>query len=435
MLRINNIFKNNNAINILIAVFLLLLFYYKLYLEYHIPILGDELNSILVYSSNYKTLFLKNYPGNVTFYHLFGYAKSLIFGYELLSYRSISFLFVLLTLWILKKLNFDESRILIFFSILISSNFSLTIGWYAGYNFTTAIFGLIFLFLKYNSNNKNNKIIFLLLFVQFYNHLVNIYLIIPILIALFFYSKKIKFLKEFTLFFLLPSCIFYFLSVLLTGIAELKVEQVNIEYIFFFIEQNFVTIFSNGFNRIFFNEMLKNISEFNLASAIKDLYGFDIVIFLIFCFCFFYSIYDLIKKKSIFSVIILLHFSMFFIMNKQPLPRIFTGFGIFYLLVFFNFAENKIEIFLKSKIIKFLSLLLLCFVIINFNFKEKIEKSLYGRDITYRENKISVKILSKNCRLNNQNYTELQKRNYYFNYINLCNQKFNLTEFLRYYRS
>ena len=435
MLRTNYIFKNNNAINILIAVFLLLLFYYKLYLEYHIPILGDEINSILVYSTNYKTLFVKNYPGNVTFYHLIGYIKSLIFGYELLSYRSISFLFVLLTLWILKKLNFDESKILIFFSILISSNFSLTIGWYAGYNFTTAIFGLIFLFLKFNSNNKNNKIIFLLLFVQFYNHLVNIYLIIPIMIALFFYSKKIKFLKEFTLFFLLPSCIFYFLSVLLTGIAELKVEQVNIEYIFSFIEQNFVTIFSNGFNRIFFNEILKSINEFNLAGAIKALYDFDIVIFFIFSFCFFYSIYDLIKKKSIFSVIILLHFSMFFILNKQPLPRIFTGFGIFYLLVFFNFTENKIEIFLKSKVLKFFSLLLLCFVIINFNFKEKIEKSLYGTDITYKENKISVMILSKNCRLNNQNFTELQKRNYYFNYINLCNQKFNLTEFLRYYRS
>ena len=201
MISNNKIFKNYNAINILIAIFLLLLFYYKLYLENDIPILSDELNSILVYSTNYKTLFLKNFPGNVSFYHLIGYIKSIIFGYELLSYRSISFLFVLLILWILKKLNYRESKILIFFSVLILSNFTLTLGWYAGYNFTTTIFGLIFLLLKYNQNEKNNKIIFLLLFVQFYNHLVNIYLIIPILITLFFYSKKIKFLKEFSLFF------------------------------------------------------------------------------------------------------------------------------------------------------------------------------------------------------------------------------------------
>ena len=185
MISNNKIFKNYNAINILIAIFLLLLFYYKLYLENDIPILSDELNSILVYSTNYKTLFLKNFPGNVSFYHLICYIKSIIFGYVLLSYRSISFLFVLLTLWILKKLNYRESKILIFFSVLILSNFTLTLGWYAGYNFTTTIFGLIFLLLKYNQNEKNNKIIFLLLFVQFYNHLVNIYLVIPILVTLF----------------------------------------------------------------------------------------------------------------------------------------------------------------------------------------------------------------------------------------------------------
>lgn len=435
MLSTNKIFKNNNAINILIAIFLLLLFYYKFYLEYNIPVLGDELNSILVYSTNYKTLFLKNFPGNVTFYHLIGYIKSIIFGYELLSYRSISFLFVLLTLWVLKKLNFDESKILIFFSILISSNFSLTIGWYAGYNFTTAVFGLIFLFLKFNLNDKNNKIIFLLLFVQFYNHLVNIYLIIPILITLFFYSKKIQFFREFILFFLLPSCIFYFLSVLITGIADLKVEQVNFEYIISFIEQNFVTIFLKGFDKIFFYDVIKNVGEFNLVSAIKDLYNFDIIIFFILCCCLFFSIYDLIYRKSIFSLIILLHFLTFLILNKQPLPRIFTSFGIFYLLVLFSFTENKFQIILKSKIIKFFSLLLLCFVILNFNFKEKLENSLYGRDITYEENKVSIKILNKNCKLNNQNFPELQKRNYYFNYINLCNKKFNLSEFLKYYRS
>ena len=76
MQSINKFFKNNIPINILITIFLLLLFYYKIYLEYKIPILGDELNSILIYSTNIKTLFLKNFPGNVTFYHFFGYLKS-----------------------------------------------------------------------------------------------------------------------------------------------------------------------------------------------------------------------------------------------------------------------------------------------------------------------------------------------------------------------
>ena len=88
--------KNNSA-TIIVTTFFLLLLFYKLYLEYTIPILGDELNSILIYSTNLKTLFLKNFPGNATFFHLIGYLKSLIFGYDLLAYRSVSFLSVLLS--------------------------------------------------------------------------------------------------------------------------------------------------------------------------------------------------------------------------------------------------------------------------------------------------------------------------------------------------
>ena len=57
MISYNKIFKNYNAINILIAIFLLLLFYYKLYLENDIPILSDELNSILVIQQIIKLYF------------------------------------------------------------------------------------------------------------------------------------------------------------------------------------------------------------------------------------------------------------------------------------------------------------------------------------------------------------------------------------------
>ena len=64
---LNNTSFNKTTFNT-IAVILLIFFYYKLYLEFFIPITGDELNSILIYSSNIKTLFLKNYPGNVTFF-------------------------------------------------------------------------------------------------------------------------------------------------------------------------------------------------------------------------------------------------------------------------------------------------------------------------------------------------------------------------------
>ena len=119
---LNNISLNRITFNTIIVI-LLIFFYYKLYLEFFIPISGDELNSILVYSSNIKTLFLKNFPGNVTFFHLLGYLKTLIFGYDLISYRSISFIFFILHFWILKKLNYVDTKIIIFFCLLILTNF------------------------------------------------------------------------------------------------------------------------------------------------------------------------------------------------------------------------------------------------------------------------------------------------------------------------
>ena len=427
----------NNVATIIVTIFFLLLLFYKLYLEYTIPILGDELNSILIYSTNLKTLFLKNFPGNTTFFHLIGYLKSLIFGYDLLTYRSISFLSVLLSLWVLKKLDFNETKIAIFFLILIGTNFTLTAGFYAGYNFSTAIYGVIFLLLSSNLNSKNNKIIFLLLFFQFYNHLVNLYLVFPIIISLFFYSNKKTFIKEFILYFLIPTCFFYFLSVIITGIAELKVEQVDIKYIFLFIRQNFEIIFINGLNRIFFYEAYQNAKNFNLSNTIVSLYNFDKIIFYVISLCLVSSFYNFIRNrnKSIFMLIIILHFFTFFLVNKLPAPRIFTSFGIFYLLVSFYYLENIIEKISKLIIFKFLSLLLLLILIINLNYKDKIEKSVYGKDITYKENIISTRLLKEKCVLINLNFSEAQKRNYYYNYLNSCKKKFNLSEFLIYYRS
>ncbi len=186
---LNNISLNRITFNTIIVI-LLIFFYYKLYLEFFIPISGDELNSILVYSTNIKTLFLKNFPGNVTFFHLLGYLKTLIFGYDLISYRSISFIFFILHFWILKKLNYFDSKIIICFCLLILTNFSLYVGLYVGYIFSSFIFVTIFFLLNTNHKEKNNKLILLLLFVQFYNHLVNIYLIVPIILSLFFFEQK-----------------------------------------------------------------------------------------------------------------------------------------------------------------------------------------------------------------------------------------------------
>ena len=97
---------------------LLIIYFYKINLFNFIPVTGDELNSILVYSTNIKTLFLKNYPGNVTFFHLIGYLKSTLIGYDLISYRSITFFFLKHSLKRVLRAYLPTCNLIVFHGVL-----------------------------------------------------------------------------------------------------------------------------------------------------------------------------------------------------------------------------------------------------------------------------------------------------------------------------
>ena len=88
---INNT-DRHNKIHIILLIFSLVFIFYKIHFESSVGILGDELNSILVYSTNIYTLFLKNFPGNVTFFHSIGWVGTKVLGYDLLNFRTITFL-------------------------------------------------------------------------------------------------------------------------------------------------------------------------------------------------------------------------------------------------------------------------------------------------------------------------------------------------------
>ena len=434
------IFKKNSLYNLLYNIsigFLLILFFYKLHFQSFIPISGDELNSILVYSSNIKTVFLKNFPGNVTFFHFVGYLKTLFFGYDLLSYRTITFIFIILHIWILKKMNFDYFFILFFLSLLFtSSSFTYYSGQYLGYIFSSFIFVTIFYLIKENENDKNTNLILFLLFIQIYNHLVNIYLVLPIILSLFIYSKKKLFIKKFLIYYFFPTLAFYSLSTILTGLAMLKVVNTNFSFIIPFLIENYENIFLEGFDQIFFYEAYSNADKLDLIKMIKDFFMYDISIFILFSISIIISIINLKKKNKIFSMIILIHFFTFFLIYKNPHPRIFTGFYCFYIFIIFDFFQEKKFILNITKNINYFWLFLIIPTVqlINFDYLKNLSPIQY-KDLNYLENKKSIRYLKQECKLINIEFSELQKRNYYFNYINLCDQKFNLNEFLKYYRS
>ena len=135
-------------------------------------------------------------------------------------------------------------------------------------------------------------------------------------------------------------------------------------------------------------------------------------------------------------MIILIHFFTFFLIYKNPHPRIFTGFYCFYIFIIFDFFQEKKFILNITKNINYFWLFLIIPTVqlINFDYLKNLSPIQY-KDLNYLENKKSIRYLKQECKLINIEFSELQKRNYYFNYINLCDQKFNLNEFLKYYRS
>ena len=413
--------------------FLLVVYFYKLYFEYSIPITGDELNSILVYSSNIKTLFLKNFPHNAVFFHLIGFIKSIIFNFELYSFRIITFIFIILHFYIIKKLNYDELRLSLFFILILSSSFSLYGGMYIGYIFSSSIFVTIFYLI--HSNNDNNKLIFFLLFIQTYTHLVNIYLVIPILLVMMITSNKKKFLLNAIFYFGIPLSIFYSFSIILSGLSVLKISDISISGVLEFIFKNYENIIIKGFNTIFFSPYISEGKEFTLVESLKEILFFDKFIFLILVSTFLAIIINLLYKKNlILTYILIIHFLLFVIINKHPPPRIFTGFFCFYILYSLTLLENiRYEKFIQ--LIKYFCIVLLLFTMAKFNYKKIHGNSKKHVDANYEENIITLKILSEKCDLINENFSEMQKKNYYFNYLNICDKKFNLSKFLKYYRS
>ena len=438
----NNFLKKlnfDNAILISIMAILLIFFYYKIFIEFFIPITGDELNSILVYSSDIKTLLLKNFPGNVVFFHLIGYLKSELFGYNLITFRSLTFLFLILHFVMFHKIYKNNFFIFLFLFLVINSSMVVYSSLYIGYIFTSFIYVLIFYLLKNNILEQNNKWILFLLFLQTFDHLVNIYLSIPIMISLFAYSNKKKFIKESIFFYIIPSSLFYIISSILTGISLLKVHDTSFVSIIFLSFNNFFEILFSGINRIFFYEAYQNALNFNIIVFLKNFFEYDKIIFLTFIFSILISLLNLRFNKisKIFSYIIIYHVAMFFLINKLPAPRIFGGFFAFYVLIIFQYLESfeTIKKIINFKISNLSILLILIFSLYNFDYLKKITSGIYFEGVTFKENKLSIQILSQSCILKNIEFSELQKRNFYFNYLNKCKKNYKLNEFLKFYRS
>ena len=436
-------YKKIDYSHIFLVIFLII-FFLKLYLNNEIIPLGDELNSILVYSSNIKTLLLKNFPGNTTIFHFFGYLTS-FFSYDIFYYKLLSYFFFCLNIIIIHKFcNFFISKLLFLSSLLFSFYIPYYAFIYSGYFFSSFIFILVFFLVeKYIEDQKKLSFIFFLLFLNFYNHLVNLYIIFPLIFLLYFFSKqKIIFLIKLFSYFIAPTLLFYFISIILTGIAIMKIQYVDFFYVLNFINDNFFEIINTGFNWIFFNEAYNLPLNFKIYDYLNLLNYEDKHYFISIILLLFFSSFFLIRKQKkyyFFIFFIFFHFALILILNKKIYVRSYTGFIFVYYIILIKYLEFFYLHLFKKKIVKILittCLMLLIFYKFTFtDYQRNIYTGITSSDFTFVQTKIAKNDLSiYDCKLKNNSYSEMAKKSYYYFYLNLCDKKFILNEFLSFYR-
>jgi hypothetical protein len=189
------------------------------------------------------------------------------------------------------------------------------------------------------------------------------------------------------------------------------------------IINNFFKIYLSGFNNIYFANYTSvnlNTNLGNFVSQIKE----NSVIFLIFLFSFFISIFNFLKKKiNIFDYIILYFFLFFILINKFPPDRVYVGIIYFFIFYLFFNCQN-IEIRSKVLIYLFLSA---CFIQII------LDKNIYREIATLKDKQLKLQS-ELNCKLGSTNFLEIEKHLYYYLFLEKCNKKRNLNEFLMFYR-
>ena len=385
-----NKLKELNNIDFYLFCILFIFFTIKIFILNKHYIEHDELVNLTTYFYK-ETIFLKNFPNNHFFISLFGIIADFLFGTNLVLFKFINFLTLPLIFCILYFSFNKKVFIYILFSVYLFSDLLFVYSFILrGYYISSFLFCIIFYLLINNYRNKerhllNLRFIYLICALQIINNISSIFLVAPILLAIFLNEKKFN-LKEkinnFLLFFFIPLLILNSIQIILTGIYLNNYHESEKSMIILIIN-NFFKIYLSGFNNIYFANYTSvnlNTNLGNFVSQIKE----NSVIFLIFLFSFFISIFNFLKKKiNIFDYIILYFFLFFILINKFPPDRVYVGiiyFFIFYL--FFNY--QNIEIRSKVLIYLFLSA---CFIQII------LDKNIYREIATFKDKHFKINLL------------------------------------------
>ena len=390
----------------------------------------DELVNLTSYYYK-ETIFLKNFPNNHFFISLLGIIADYLFGTNLVLFKFINFLTLPLIFYFLYISFSKRIFIYILFSVYLFSDLLLVYSFLLrGYYISSLLFCIIFYLFIENYRKKKKKtfnlrIIYLICALQIINNISSLYLVVPILFAIFLNEKKFNLKKKvynFLLFFFIPFAVLNSMQIILTGFYLNNYHESQTS-LYFLLINNFFKIYLSGFNTIYFGNYTSNSLNANLSAFILQIKE-GYIIFFIFLFSFAVMIFNFFKKKiNIFDYIILYFFIFYILINKFPPERIYVG--IIYFFVFYLFLNFE-KIIAKSKLPIYLLLSISLLQII-------LDQNIYReiKTLKYEQQKLRYEL---DCKLDNKKLLEIEKHLYYYLYLEDCKKKRNLEEFLIFYR-
>ena len=401
---------------------------------------SDEVTSISLLSS-FKTSLIKFLGHNHFLSTQIGNLIIFLFGVDIMKIRLLSLISFFLILLIVQKQFKDYTKTFIYIFIYLQIDLIITyFSLYRGYGISALLSVLIFFLIdRENFNLKNSKILYFLMALMILHMQVNLYIVLPTLIALNFkYLKsrekfEIKSYKNFFLYFVLPFSTLYIIFCFAEGLhaAKMFVSFSNIKDFAPVILTNFFDLIYSGFSRLINNEA-NNVQLFlTFDYFLTNIKGHPLF-FLIFFISFIKSIYFIFLKKNndLIHLVILIFFITFLIINRNGPPRIYTGFisfFIIYILRDLNLNLLNIEKF-NFKIIFSYTLVVLIFLKLNNLDFVRIE-DLKQKYLFFKKN-------LKNCNFPSKYHSaEFDKHFEYFVYLQECKKKPDINKFYNYYKS
>ena len=267
-----NFYQNKKEIFFLnlIILFTLIVLFIKFFILIEVYPLHDEV-VIIERNTKWHSFLWRNYTSNHTINSFFAVIIKSIFGFDLLYYRFVSFIFFALILILFRKLYPSLLLYCIFISIILSSQLLTNYIWiFRGYYswafFTVLNFFYLKRYIQNNFDNKNFNILLVINVILLCHAIFTLYIVVPTFICLFFIFiknfKKNKYFKvkekifNFFIFFLFPLISFYFLVITIEGFIINHWGSLTMNFfssnIFNIIRDGFVP----GFKSIFLNSHL-----------------------------------------------------------------------------------------------------------------------------------------------------------------------------------